>query len=223
MSPRQGSNTLPRSHAESPMRFGHSSLPRRDSGNGFGLGSTQPGTANSSASTTPTATPIVHRRSSFGSSVPPPQSQFSAPPVRPNVRRNSRTSPSPVRRRTLTPTSSSSARIAEIGSYNLALPRSLYGDDINGNNDMMTQSMDPSKLAGRLDNGRDLMTASLDPSILMANIDQDYRVSSENSLWCCRLVIMGYSYLGMCDKLHKASLSMLPKLLGHSRLLWKKS
>jgi len=41
---------------------------------------------------------------------------------------------------------------------------------------MMTQSMDPSKLAARLDNGRDLMTASLDPSILMANIDHDNRV-----------------------------------------------
>jgi hypothetical protein len=44
---------------------------------------------------------------------------------------------------------------------------------------MMTQSMDPSKLAARLDNGRDLMTASLDPSILMANIAEDYRVSEK--------------------------------------------
>ena len=169
MSPRQGSHTLPRSHAESPMRFGNTPLNRRDSGNGFA--STQPGTANSSASTTPTATPLVHRRSSFGCSAPQ-----STPTVRPNVRRNSRTSP--VRRRTLTPTSSTASTAKfELGSYNLALPRSLYGDDINGNNDMMTQSMDPSKLASRLDNGRDLMTASLDPSILMANMAEDYRVS----------------------------------------------
>ena len=68
-------------------------------------------------------------------------------------------------------------------SYALALPRTLYGDDINGNNNnmMMTQSMDPAHLAARLDNNTtptvlthrdasvnqaDLMTASLDPTIL---------------------------------------------------------
>lgn len=178
MSPRQGSNTLPRAHAESPLRFGHNSLNRRDSGNGYGSG-----TANSSASTTPTATPLVLRRSSFGSTPAAPAAPFTPPP-RSNVRRSSRTSPSPVRRRTLTPTSSGSryGPPVELGSYNLALPRSLYGDDINGNSqqqDMMTQSMDPSKLAARLDNGRDLMTASLDPSILMANIAEDYRVSEK--------------------------------------------
>ena len=67
-------------------------------------------------------------------------------------------------------------------TYALALPRSLYGDDINGNtsNMMMTQSMDPAHLAARLDNNatpsvlrsqqelhpQDIMTASLDPSLL---------------------------------------------------------
>ena len=95
-----------------------------------------------------------------------------------------------VRRRNLTP-----GRISGVpkpapppAAYALALPRSLYGDDINGNtsNMMMTQSMDPAHLAARLDNnatptvlqtqqrefnthiqhGQDLMTASLDPSLL---------------------------------------------------------
>ena len=89
-----------------------------------------------------------------------------------------------VRRRNLTP-----GRINQMAkpapppaAYALALPRSLYGDDINGNtsNMMMTQSMDPAHLAARLDNnatptvlqtpqvlhGQDLMTASLDPSLL---------------------------------------------------------
>ena len=75
-------------------------------------------------------------------------------------------------------------------AYALALPRTLYGDDINGNtsNMMMTQSMDPAHLAARLDNNTtptvlahrdassdavgvpcnaaDLMTASLDPTML---------------------------------------------------------
>lgn len=41
---------------------------------------------------------------------------------------------------------------------------------------MMTQSMDPTKLAGRLDNGIDLMTASLDPSIFMSNMTEEIRV-----------------------------------------------
>ena len=126
MSPRQGSNTLPRAHAESPMRFGLNSSHRRDSGNGFGIGA-QPSTANSSASTTPTATPLVHRRSSFGCPAPAP---FTPPPLstRSNVRRSSRTSPSPVRRRTLTPTSSGSryGPPVELGSYNLSLPRSEF-------------------------------------------------------------------------------------------------
>jgi len=40
----------------------------------------------------------------------------------------------------------------------------------------MTQSMDPTKLASRLDNGIDLMTASLDPSIFMANMTEEFRV-----------------------------------------------
>ena len=92
-----------------------------------------------------------------------------------------------VRRRNLTP-----GRISGVpkpapppAAYALALPRSLYGDDINGNtsNMMMTQSMDPAHLAARLDNnatptvlqtqqrefthhGQDLMTASLDPCLL---------------------------------------------------------
>ena len=87
-------------------------------------------------------------------------------------------------------------------SYALALPRTLYGDDINGNtsNMMMTQSMDPAHLAARLDNNTtptvlthrdassdaavgvacnaaaDLMTASLDPTMLR-DLDQAVQVS----------------------------------------------
>ena len=84
-------------------------------------------------------------------------------------------------------------------SYALALPRTLYGDDINGNtsNMMITQSMDPAHLAARLDNNTtptvlthrdasqtdatvgcnaaDLMTASLDPTMLR-DLDQAVQV-----------------------------------------------
>ena len=83
-------------------------------------------------------------------------------------------------------------------AYALALPRTLYGDDINGNtsNMMMTQSMDPAHLAARLDNNTtptvlahrdapsdavgvpcnaDLITASLDPTMLR-ELDQAAQV-----------------------------------------------
>ena len=86
--------------------------------------------------------------------------------------------------------------VPSTAAYALALPRTLYGDDINGNtsNMMMTQSMDPAHLAARLldnnttptvlahrdavlssdanvgivpcINAADLMTASLDPTML---------------------------------------------------------
>lgn len=59
MSPRQGYNTLPRSHADSPLRSGNN-FQRKDPGNGPQSIPTT-GTANSSASTTPTATPNVLR------------------------------------------------------------------------------------------------------------------------------------------------------------------
>lgn len=146
-------------------------------------GNSRKNSAASSASTTPTATPLAPRRSSFTFA----QQQRSS-----LIRRSSlnRTSPSPVRRRTMTPGRVSSSKqppSASSASYALALPRSLYGDDINGNNNMqmMTQSMDPAHLAARLDNNTtptvlthqissasstpmnpDLMTASLDPTIL---------------------------------------------------------
>lgn len=147
-------------------------------------GNSRKNSAASSASTTPTATPLAPRRSSFTFA----QQQRSS-----LIRRSSlnRTSPSPVRRRTMTPGRASSASkqppSASSASYALALPRSLYGDDINGNTNMqmMTQSMDPAHLAARLDNNTtptvlthqisstsstpmnpDLMTASLDPTIL---------------------------------------------------------
>lgn len=179
MSPR--SNTLPRpssASVASPMRFTATNSSRA-----------------SSASTTPTATPSVPRRSSFTHGGH--QKGMTS-----SLRRSSlsRTSPSPVRRRNVTPTRVTKA--TPPGSYALALPRTLYGDDINGNNssgNMMTQSMDPGKLAGRLDNGAtptsvgggttpqqvgeagDLMTASLDPVMLMENIQniQEYRGKSE--------------------------------------------
>ena len=91
--------------------------------------------ANSSVTTTPIATPSASRRSGGG-----------PPPVSAN-RRNSRTSPSPVRRggggsRSVTPASVAGKPAAsEPGAYSLSLPRTLYGDDINGNipSDMMTQ------------------------------------------------------------------------------------
>ena len=88
----------------------------------------------------------------------------------------------------------------EQGSYNLSLPRSLYGDDINGNtsNMMMTQSMDPAHLAARLDNNatpsvlrsqqelhpQDIMTASLDPSLLAGYepLQVQYKIFFPNDL-----------------------------------------
>lgn len=154
-------------------------------------GNSRKNSVASSASTTPTATPLAPRRSSFTFA----QQQRTMG----NLRRSSlsRTSPSPVRRRTITP-GGGRTLIGVIkgpppppAAYALALPRSLYGDDINGNtsNMMMMQSMDPALLAARLDNNttptvlahRDvasdaeggvacnaanLMTASLDPTML---------------------------------------------------------
>jgi hypothetical protein len=95
-----------------------------------------------------------------------------------------------------------SAVIPPPASYALSLPRTLYGDDINGNNNMMmTQSMDPAHLAARLDNGatpsvvarrselllqpEELMTASLDPSMLCQIQDQKVRFlkNSEIFFW----------------------------------------
>merc|ERR1719458_1049038 len=64
----------------------------------------------------------------------------------------------------------------------MELPPTLYGDDlVNGNTEMMTQSMDPAVLAARLDNGRpedtmsvssvDLMSQSVDSSMLRENLN----------------------------------------------------
>lgn len=180
MSPR--CNTLPRATMASPFRY-NTMNSLKDS-------------AASSTSTTPTATPLAPRRSSFTHA-----QQFKGIPRRSSL---SRASPSPVRRRTMTP-----GRVVGVGkapppaSYALSLPRTLYGDDINGNsNMMMTQSMDPAHLAARLDNNttpmvlaqreslqvQELMTTSLDPSMLAgynpANIQVwDFHYSRVFALW----------------------------------------
>ena len=65
----------------------------------------------------------------------------------------------------------------------MELPPNLYGDDlVNGNTDLMTQSMDPSVLAARLDNGQsedamsvssiDLMSHSVDVNMLRDNLNE---------------------------------------------------
>ena len=54
-------------------------------------------------------------------------------------------------------------------TYRMELPPTLYGEDlVNGNTDLMTQSMDPSVLTGRLDNESSLamMSQSADCSML---------------------------------------------------------
>ena len=51
----------------------------------------------------------------------------------------------------------------------MELPPTLYGEDlVNGNTDLMTQSMDPTVLTGRLDNESSLamMSQSADCSML---------------------------------------------------------
>ena len=51
----------------------------------------------------------------------------------------------------------------------MELPPTLYGEDlVNGNTDLMTQSMDPTVLTGRLDNETTLamMSQSADCSML---------------------------------------------------------
>ena len=65
--------------------------------------------------------------------------------------------------------------------YKMELPPTLYGDDlVNGNTDLMTQSMDPSVLSGRLDNGGqsedtmscssvDMMSQSADSNMMNIN------------------------------------------------------
>ena len=53
--------------------------------------------------------------------------------------------------------------------YRMELPPTLYGEDlVNGNTDLMTQSMDPTFLSGRLDNesSPSMMSQSADSSML---------------------------------------------------------
>ena len=70
-------------------------------------------------------------------------------------------------------------------SYKMELPPTLYGEDlVNGNSQLMTQSMDPSVLTTRLDNGGDtgedcmsvssvdMMSQSVDPGMMRVNNDQ---------------------------------------------------
>ena len=80
-------------------------------------------------------------------------------------------------------------------SYKMELPPTLYGDDlVNGNTDLMTQSMDPSVLSTRLDNGGhsedamsvssvDMMSQSADCSMLNINDRQRHVTSSQSGEW----------------------------------------
>ena len=79
-------------------------------------------------------------------------------------------------------------------SYKMELPPTLYGDDlVNGNTDLMTQSMDPSVLSTRLDNGGhsedtmsvssvDMMSQSADCSMMNIN-DRQRHVTNQSGEW----------------------------------------
>ena len=61
--------------------------------------------------------------------------------------------------------------------YRMELPPTLYGEDlVNGNTDLMTQSMDPTFLSGRLDNEASLamMSQSADSSMLEETVATSY-------------------------------------------------
>lgn len=113
----------------------------------------------SSQHTTPVNTPAMARRHSTGRG-----SRLSRP----------RSSPTPKKMAVVPP-----------ASYKMELPPTLYGEDlVNGNSQLMTQSMDPSVLTTRLDNGGDtgedcmsvssvdMMSQSVDPGMMRVNNDQ---------------------------------------------------
>ena len=63
-------------------------------------------------------------------------------------------------------------------TYRMELPPTLYGEDlVNGNTDLMTQSMDPTVLTGRLDNETSLamMSQSADCSMLGETVVTTYQ------------------------------------------------
>ena len=71
---------------------------------------------------------------------------------------------------------------ASKASYKMELPPTLYGEDVlNGNTELMTQSMDPAMLSAKLDNGphsealslpgNDLMSQSVGPVLLRENLN----------------------------------------------------
>ncbi|TRY76503.1 hypothetical protein TCAL_15981, partial [Tigriopus californicus] len=135
--PHPGSSTLPRSFTTSS---GNEGTPRRNSSSFEpSAGIASPRTPSRSVSATPTL-----QRRSFQS--------------RSGSFRTSRTSPSPVRRATPLRNQNDPPKV-----YRVALPRTLYGDDINGNQSnggtLMTQSMDPSQLGSTLVDSGHLRTA----------------------------------------------------------------
>ena len=163
--PRQipdGYATLPR-YNSSEAKKSAPSTPRRNSGPNQAPDIPSkiptPGHAStpSSTFTTPVNTPATVRRNSTGRG-----SRLS----------RSRSSPTPKKTATIPP-----------AQYKMELPPTLYGDDlVNGNTDLMTQSMDPSVLAARLDNGQsedsmsvssiDLMSQSVDVNMLRDNLNE---------------------------------------------------
>ena len=91
------------------------------------------------------------------SSTSTPSSQQSTPVNTPaSVRRHSSASAGRGSRGTRARSSPTPRRMGKIpapATYRMELPPTLYGEDlVNGNTDLMTQSMDPSVLSGRLDN-----------------------------------------------------------------------
>ena len=112
----------------------------------------------SSQHTTPVNTPAMSRRHSTGRG-----SRLSRP----------RSSPTPRKMQVVPP-----------ASYKMELPPTLYGDDlVNGNSQLMTQSMDPAVLSTGLDNAGhsedcmsvssvDMMSQSVDPSMMTRSVHQ---------------------------------------------------
>ena len=164
--PMSMSMTLPRTSSAESRKGSAPTTPRRNSSTPNPPGETAvarggtPGHASTptSALSTPTHTPGLHRRHSTGRGT--------------RVAR-SRSSPTPNKRTAVIPPA----------HYKMELPPTLYGDDlVNGNTEMMTQSMDPSVLAARLDNGQveevmsvssvDLMSQSVDSNLLRDNLNE---------------------------------------------------
>lgn len=158
------SMTLPRTSSMESRKSSAPTTPRRNSITPAPAEHTPsriptPGHASTptSALSTPTHTPGTTRRHSTG---------------RGSRIGRSRSSPTPSKRPVVIPPA----------QYKMELPSTLYGDDlVNGNTEMMTQSMDPAVLAARLDNGQaedvmsvssvDLMSQSVDVNMLRENLN----------------------------------------------------